>query len=725
MGLLVSIVLAVMMLLVPQQALAKDYEMTAVDIEASVNTDGSLDVVEKRTFSFEGKFNGVYWRISEGTYQGRELKVTDIRAGMTQLDGQPAEKQFEESDSEDNQTFQVQQDDGVKQIKLFNKVRNGSATYKISYRVQNAVSVWSDCAELYWKFVSDGWDNVSKNVTCRIVLPVPANDKMRQGDNVRAWGHGNLLGSVHEDNNPNAILYKTPEVGTSEFAEARVIFPTSWVSQVKPSGTTHLDTVLQEEKEWAEQANARREAARERIARHQAFLRSFTQAYHVLFFGVLPASVVVTAVVAFMLYRRYKRLHTPQFDDTYFRDAPTKDHPVLYTLLMRNGHASEQDFVTALMHLSAQKVIKVAPALTKAGKPRKDEELIILVLKSADELTDPLDKQTYQILQKVYEKEEKKKNKKKRKGLLGSIVDAFTEDDEYDADLEDAYEAAYEDDEADVDADGIAGEKTGVGAGEFGAGGIATGGVLFQVSSKAFNRAARTSPKTYTSWFESWKAKAEAQALERNFFVDEHNNHKGIALALEGIVLIVFLLTFGAGLYLLIEGVPGVDGFLFASGIAITIVVMVVMHVRLVWAMDELSSEACETRAKLRAFERWVRDFTRLKEAVPGDIVLWNRILVLAVALGVSQQVIEELTQAMLQYVPNVDQVDVYPWFYTSPYSYRPLYTSFDSAVSQAHDVAAASSLNSLSGGSFGGGGSGFSGSGGGGFGGGGGGGAF
>ena len=41
--------------------------------------------------------------------------------------------------------------------------------------------------------------------------------------------------------------------------------------------------------------------------------------------------------------------------------------------------------------------------------------------------------------------------------------------------------------------------------------------------------------------------------------------------------------------------------------------------------------------------KRWLLDFTDLDEAVPQDVVLWNRLLVMAVVLGVSDQVIEKL----------------------------------------------------------------------------------
>ena len=52
----------------PDQAFAKEsreYDIRQVDISAWVLEDGTLDVWEERRFDFDGKFNGVYWDISE------------------------------------------------------------------------------------------------------------------------------------------------------------------------------------------------------------------------------------------------------------------------------------------------------------------------------------------------------------------------------------------------------------------------------------------------------------------------------------------------------------------------------------------------------------------------------------------------------------------------------------------------------------------------------------
>lgn len=78
--------------------------------------------------------------------------------------------------------------------------------------------------------------------------------------------------------------------------------------------------------------------------------------------------------------------------------------------------------------------------------------------------------------------------------------------------------------------------------------------------------------------------------------------------------------------------------------------------------------EGAEVAARCKALKHWLEDFTRLKEAVPGDLVLWNKLLVMGVALGVSKEVLRQLAEAVPPEVREADGFyDNYPcywWYY-------------------------------------------------------------
>ena len=60
--------------------------------------------------------------------------------------------------------------------------------------------------------------------------------------------------------------FTVPRVDSGEYAEARLVFPVSWVPDLQASSSARLETILDEEAAWAEEANARREEARRIVA---------------------------------------------------------------------------------------------------------------------------------------------------------------------------------------------------------------------------------------------------------------------------------------------------------------------------------------------------------------------------------------------------------------------------------------------------------------------------
>ncbi len=81
----------------------------------------------------------------------------------------------------------------------------------------------------------------------------------------RAWGHGPLDGSVLLDASDAAdpvVTLTAPTVHAGQFAEVHVAFPADWVPGLASSGEARLDTILAQEAQWAEEANAERARAR-------------------------------------------------------------------------------------------------------------------------------------------------------------------------------------------------------------------------------------------------------------------------------------------------------------------------------------------------------------------------------------------------------------------------------------------------------------------------------
>lgn len=611
----------------PTQAQARDYSVTAVDGDLTVNADGSIDVTETRTFDFSGSFNGVYWDLSTAGPADRS-STAPIQLSVNSVeDLASGGNEFSQTDSEAAGTYQIiPEGSDVQRLKIFSPHEDEEARVRISYTLTNVANAWADTGELYWKVVTEGWDVPSEDVTYRVHLPVPAGQTVSAGDNVRAWGHGPLDASVAFDGND--VVYTIPGVGTDEFAEARITFPVAWLSGVTPSATSRLSSILSEEQAWADDANARREQAR----------------------VISTSAKVVAGVCAVMLFavtigmrRGYKRSHTPHFTDQYFRDVPTGDHPAVLGCLFRRNKVSGELFTATLMRLTDGRVISLDVVRDTRGRERD----YAMTRDASQDTDDPIEKAALEV--------------------LGFVAREST------------------------------GDENG------------------QIRFSDIKAMAKKEPEVYAAKLNVWEATVHAGCEARGFFTDEHGHSRGIL-----ILLTALLSSFGlaACIELLVTGAVA-EGVILIGVCTIGCLFGIFSGVR----MTPLSQEAVEVTAQLKALKRWLHDFTLLKEAVPKDVVLWNRLLVLAVVLGEADRVVEQLRMVAPEVLESPDLGYTYYWYH----GYGALSTPVDS-LGTAYDLAHSVSVEALSGSSnssgegFGGG---FSSGGGDGGGGGGGGGAF
>ena len=306
----VCVLVALALLLLPAVARADGYSMTQTYIGATVEADGSLTVVEGRQFDFDDDINGVFWEINTGTNQQGGTAGVDV---LSVEEEDTAFNKVDSANKGDSGVYTVEQaGDGVR-IKVFSPHESGdSAIYYVSYSMTGAVMNWADTAELYWKFVGDGWSADSDDVEMEVRFAnAAAGTAAVKGDNFRAWGHGPLTGDVSLDEDEPMVTYTIPCVHQGEFAEARIAFPSDWVPQLAAAGEERMSTILSEEKEWADEANARRAHAR-MIANALAVLS-------------VVAAVAFTGTIVMLKLR--KRKPKPLFQDEYFRDVPSADHP--------------------------------------------------------------------------------------------------------------------------------------------------------------------------------------------------------------------------------------------------------------------------------------------------------------------------------------------------------------------------------------------------------------
>lgn len=599
------------------------YSIPKVAIEASVDEEGNVRVIEDRTYHFSSSVHGVYWLLPMGQYQGKDIRPQDISVGK--YDAQGRLQTFSRSTLGADYTFSEAQQANNVQVKVYDSTAEGDETYRISYELDGLALRYQDTAELYWKFISDGWDKRSENVTCTITLPVPKGEQLEGEKNVWAYGHGPLDGEISVGS--DCVTYTVPYVGSDEFAEARILFPESWLPLARMMSGVRFSAVQEEEERWA------KEADRERIVAQ------------VLVWGAFAFVLIAGAAGSLLAYRtlkKYREYNRPLFSDEYYRDIPSKDHPALLGSLYHRGKAGAPEMSATLMRLVDEGVFSFDPAHTQ------QEGTLLYNEKAAQKLTDEIDKAfVSQVLVPVFESSAEKPTQ--------TILNLHE-----------------------------------------------------------LERYAKNSPAKYQAAIDGWRAKVEAAGVMRGFYVAKHKVSK-VPLLL-GLVFAAVALLLGLGAFLSFDVPAAFYVTLLLPATAIGFCIYVLQKT------PSLSEEAIELDAKLHALKHWLIDFTKLNEAIPQDVVLWNHLLVMACVLGVSKEVLEALSIRMPELVQNPSFVYYYPFMF----GYGPnrlfysqmglgMYKSYHASVASV----AASSASSH------GGGGGFSGGGGGGFGGGGGGGAF
>ncbi len=327
--------------LLPQQAQADDYSVTNVDIDATVKDDASLHVVEDRTFSFDGSFTCVWWKFdslpqnSTLDINGVSLK-TDEDSKWQKL--KKVEFQYEWTYEGGPGGFAYSVDEEDKAVYVFFKAEDTDMQVMLDMTYNNAVQIYEDTAELYWKYVGTDWEVDSENVTMSLTLPNPFSSSFELGSDVCAWGHGNLSGSLAAGSENN-IIYDTGTVKPGKYAEARVLFPKSWVSNAPKvvlnahSGIYRTNEVLEQEQQWADEANRERMFERLKI------------------FGFAGICLIIIVACIFM-YLRFGREYKPNFTNDYWRDDPLPGtNPAVIGRIWRMNKEDKNDFMTVIMYL--------------------------------------------------------------------------------------------------------------------------------------------------------------------------------------------------------------------------------------------------------------------------------------------------------------------------------------------------------------------------------------
>ena len=360
-----------------------------LDFDAKINQDGSMNVTETWDISIS-ETNTLFKTFK--TDNSKYSSITDVEVAEVTNN---AEKKFSKVDSlmyhvTKDCYYGMKNSDGNFEIAWGVGLDDSSATktYKISYKVNDAIAKYQDYAELYWQFVGSDFEVSADKVTGTILLPQNASSK----EDIKVWGHTEGLNGEIYATATNKIEFEVNNFRAGRYIEIRTLFPTAMITN---SGRTYsrerLNEVIEKETVWANEANARRARAEN------------AKKVGTVIFVIIVAIIDVWLLRSSIKIRKEASKKTkikPSQELEYFREMPRKNATPAQAVYVYNEVLSTEStnqmgniFSATLLDLCLKKYIGFEE------NPSNKKNIIIKILKK--EADDKLEKTEKVILQYI------------------------------------------------------------------------------------------------------------------------------------------------------------------------------------------------------------------------------------------------------------------------------------------------------------------------------------
>lgn len=296
---------------------------------------------------------------------------------------------------------------------------------------------------------------------------------------------------------------------------------------------------------------------------------------------------LLLGIIIFVLWFLWGKDYKPQFKDTYFRDVPMDLHPALLAYIWRGRYAS-QDLSAGILRLADKGAISMTRVQEKHGRLSKIKYDYLIEDKGLD-----LDKKPFSFIDKLCYQILFPPSSQTSKFLLSEYLKSTIKED----------------------------------------------------------------PRMYYDLVKNYEFEIYDQAQRCGYFERIGKFLRIVATilcALQTFMLIRQIINFvnyyltrpnplqlleaGSTSFFLQPQFNTLAGILIVLNLLIIIISMI-----LAIFMTRRPQNYEDVKAKMSALRRWFKDFTLLKEAIPGDITIWRELLVLAVVMNVSKEVIDQL----------------------------------------------------------------------------------
>lgn len=293
-------------------------ELNNLDFNVQINNDGSMDVTEIWDI-YISSTNTLYksFKTDSSKYSGiTNVTVKEITNGQninftkTENWAYHVTKNYYYGTENEDGDFEIGWGVGLDNSR-------GTRKYKISYTVKDAITKYNDYSELYWQFVGKNFEISTDKITGTIYLPSNVSNKY----DIKVWGHTEDLNGTIYATDLNKIEFELDNFRSGRYVEIRTLFPTELITS---SGRTKnkeiLQTAINEETKWADEANARRER-QEWIDKNLPIILFAVW----IFINIILIIVYIKKVIKYSKKLKELKKYEPTTKLEYYRDLPDEN----------------------------------------------------------------------------------------------------------------------------------------------------------------------------------------------------------------------------------------------------------------------------------------------------------------------------------------------------------------------------------------------------------------
>ena len=376
---------------------AGDLNLKNLNYDVTLNSDGTANITE--TWDIEIEYTNTLFKtfeIDKSKYSEiKDVSLVETTNGMERSFSQI----YEEKYHVDKNCFYALVN-SYDQFEIAWGVHEDNSyarrTFKMSYTVVDAIKNYSDCSEFYWQFLNTSSAIPADKVTGTITLPT----NVELTDDFRVWAHGPLNGNITKISN-NTATFEVENFDAYTMLEARIVTPTYvFEGNQNRANSSNLSTILNQEQEWADEANSIRE---------KIVIRK--KATRITFISFFIASNIGGIALIFVLTNKIKKYRKeleeapdikPTNPSKYYRDIPNENQSpaqaaFLYYFKDSNFSTHIPNAISAtILDLCLKKYLSF-----ELVENKKNEVKIILVSNISKEALPKDEKTVYEMLEKV------------------------------------------------------------------------------------------------------------------------------------------------------------------------------------------------------------------------------------------------------------------------------------------------------------------------------------